>query len=284
MKKLIAIMTAGIIFYACQKNNNDSFKHELMIQEKIVIPADESSIARDSHEDQFNTFYGPAVQFGEGHVRSWANISHDDKPLAIGIEFTEGVLQQQAEHQGSGDNHGHEVLLTLHQKAKALMPFDHLTMGFMGAGHPPPGIYSVPHFDFHFYKMPLEERLAIPSYPQAMSAFNNNPPQGYLPPAYVKAPAGEAQMGAHWMDVLSPEFNGQSFTHTFVYGSYDGKVNFFEPMATLAFLSSGTTVHKAIRQAQLFDPMNTYYPTRYNIWKDQDKNRHYIAMDQMVWR
>jgi hypothetical protein len=108
-------------------------------------------------------------------------------------------------------------------------------MGFMAAGHPPPGIYSVPHFDFHFYKMPLAERLAIPPYPQAMAAFNNNPLPGYLPTAYVKAPAGEAKMGAHWMDVTSPEFNGQPFTHTFVYGSYDGKVNFLEPMATLAF-------------------------------------------------
>ena len=284
MKKLIAIIAAGILISACQKNNNESFKDQLTTQEKIVIPAEESFIVANSEEVRFNTFYGPTVQFGEGHVRSWANISHDDKPLAIGIEFTEGVLHQQHEQQGGGDNHGHEVLLNLHHKAKVLMPFDHLTMGFMAAGHPPPGIYSVPHFDFHFYKMPLAERLAILPYPQAMTAFNNNPSAGYLPPAYVKAPAGEARMGAHWMDVLSPEFNGQPFTHTFVYGSYDGKVNFLEPMATQAFLMGGTTVHKSIRQPQLFDPINTYYPTRYNIWKNQDKNRHYLAMDQMVWR
>ena len=46
----------------------------------------------------------------------------------------------------------------------------------------------------------------------------------------------------------------------------------------------GTTVHKAIRQPQFFDPINTYYPTRYNIWKNEDNNRHYIAMDQMILR
>lgn len=284
MKKLIAMIAAGIFLSACQKNNHESFKDELTTQEKIVIPADENAIARNYSEDKYNTFYGPAVQFGDGHVRSWVNITHDDIPLAIGIEFTQGVLQQNHDHDGNGNEHGHEALLHLHQKAKALTPFDHLTMGFMASGHPPPGIYSVPHFDFHFYKMSFADRLAIPAYPQAMSAFNNNPPQGYLPPAYVKAPAGEAQMGTHWMDVLSPEFNGQPFTHTFVYGSYDGKVNFLEPMATLAFLSAGTTVHKVIRQPQLFDPTNTYYPTRYNIWKNDDKNRHYIAMDQMVLR
>ena len=282
MKNLLTFMLACILLSACQKNNDPDLKDKLTTQEKIKMPTDENSIAQHASEDHYNTFYGPAVQFGEGRVRSWVNISHDDVPLAIGIEFTDGVLQQ--EHGHDGQDHGHEVLLPLHQKAKALTPFDHVTMGFMAEGHPPPGIYSVPHFDIHFYKMSLEERLAIPAYPLAMAAFNNNPPSGYLPPAYVKAPAGEAKMGAHWMDVLSPEFNGQPFTHTFVYGSYDGKVNFLEPMVTLDFISGGTTVHKAIRQPQFFDPTNTYYPTRYNIWKDESNNRHYISMDQMVLR
>lgn len=248
------------------------------------MPFEAPTSARALEEIRYNTFYGPTVQFGEGHVRSWVNVTHEDKPLAIGIEFTEGALQQVHDHVGTTGEHGHEALLALHQKAAALMPFDHVTMGFMAAGHPPPGIYSVPHFDFHFYKMPLADRLAIPAYSMAMPAFNNNPPAGYLPPLYVKSPAGEARMGAHWMDVTSPEFNGQPFTHTFVYGSYDGKVNFLEPMATLAFLESGATVHKAIRQPQLFDPANTYYPTRFNIWKNARNKRHYLAMDEMVWR
>ena len=292
MKKLFVVIIAINVFYGCKKNNdvvNDDSRSTgartssaLSTQEKIIIQGDEPTAANNLQDERYNTFYGPAVQFGQGHVRSWVNISHDDKPLAIGIEFTDGVLQQ--EHGHEGEEHGHAVLLPLHQKAQALTPFDHLTMGFMAAGHPPPGIYSVPHFDFHFYKMSLDERMAIPTYPQAIAAFNNNPPAAFLPPAYVKAPAGEAQMGAHWMDVLSPEFNGQSFTHTFVYGSYDGKVNFLEPMATLAFLNAGTTVHKAIRQPQLFAPINTYYPTRYTIWKDERNSRHYVALDQMQWR
>ena len=283
MKKLMKFIIAGILFTSCQKSNEMANRDSLNGNDNIVIPIGYTSV-RSEAEIKYNTFYGPTVQFGEGHVRSWTNISHDDKPLAIGIEFTEGVLHQTHEHNGVTGEHGHEALLQLHQKASALMPFDHLTMGFMAAGHPPPGIYSVPHFDFHFYKMSLSERLAIPAYPAALAAFNNIPPAGYLPPLYAKAPAGEARMGAHWMDVTSPEFNGQPFTHTFVYGSYNGKVNFLEPMVTLAFLESGATVHKAIRQPQLFDPTNTYYPTRYNIWKNADNKRHYLAMDEMVWR
>lgn len=286
---LLPTLLLGISVGSCKKDDSIPVKaEELFTHEKIVIPVDGiSNMAAPANAQEaaeYNTFYGPAVQFGKGHVRSWANISHEDKPLAIGIEFTAGVLQQQHLHEPDVNEHGHEALMPLHQKAKALMPFDHLTMGFMAAGHPPPGIYSVPHFDFHFYKMPLADRLAIPAYPLAIQAFNNNPPAGYLPPLYVKSPAGEARMGAHWSDVTSPEFNGQPFTHTFVYGSYDGKVNFLEPMVTLSFLQSGAEVHKAIRQPQYFDPANTYYPTRYNIWKNEDNNRHYLAMNQMVWR
>lgn len=282
MKKLIAIAAAGILFSACKKTNKHNNMDMLTTQENIVIPAESNTAAR-STEVEYNTFYGPAVQSGDGYVRSWVNITHDDIPLAIGIEFTRGVLTQHPEP--GEETHAHHALLRLHQKAKDLMPFDHITMGYMVIGHPPPGIYSVPHFDFHFYKMPLEQRLAIPEFATAPNLFNNLPPAGYIPPAYFRAPnEGIAQMGTHFIDLLSPEFQGQPFTHTFIYGSYDGKVTFLEPMITQAFFQSGATVHKAIRQPQLFDPVNKYYPTRYNIWKNESNNRHYVAMDQMVLR
>ena len=280
MEKLTTLIAAGIIFSACQRNNNESFKDELTTQKKIVIPDNENSIARNSEEDQYNTFYGPVVQMGEGHARSWVNITHDDKALAIGIEMTEGALQQ---HDESDDGHGPEFVFTLHQKAKGLTPFDHLGINWNPGGHPPPGIYTVPHFDFHFYKMPLADRLAIPSYATSPGGFNNIPPAGYIPPFYRPGEPIE-KMGKHWGDLLAPEFQGQPFTHTLIYGSYKGKVIFLEPMITLATLQSGATVHKEIRQPQLFDPINTYYPGRYNIWKNDDNNRHYIALDQMLWR
>jgi len=281
MKKLITIIATGIFFSSCQKNNNGSFKDELTIEGKIVIPQETNTLARNE-EVEYNTFYGPVVQMGEGHVRSWANISHDNIALAIGIEMTEGALQL---HDHDGDENSLEFLIQLHQKAKALMPFDHIVVNWNEHGHPPPGIYSAPHFDFHFYKMSLEQRLLIPAYAAAPGPFNNLPPTGYIPSGYFRGPnEGVPRMGSHWIDLLSPEFQGQPFTHTFIYGSNDGKVTFVEPMVTLATIKSGATIQKQIRQPQFFDPVDKYYPTRYNIWKNEDNNRHYIAMDQMVLR
>lgn len=281
MKKIFAIIIPIIVFYSCQKNNDRISKEELTTQEKIVTPAEKNIIAQTS-EVEYNTFYGPVVQMGEGHARSWVNITHDNQALAIGIEMTDGALLL---HDADDDGHSLEFLIPLHQKAKALTPFDHLVVNWNEHGHPPPGVYDAPHFDFHFYKMPLADRSDIPSYISSPDGFDNVPPTGYLPPLYVKAPGeGVEKMGAHWIDVTSPELHGQPFTHTFIYGSYNGKVTFVEPMVTLATMQSGITIHKEIRQPQYFNPVNMYYPTRYNIWKNENNSRHYVALDQMVWR
>jgi hypothetical protein len=45
-------------------------------------------------------------------------------------------------------------------------------------------------------------------------------------------------MGSHFVDITSPEFNGGIFTQTFIFGSYESNVIFYEPMITLDYLLS----------------------------------------------
>ncbi|UUZ55880.1 FAD-dependent monooxygenase [Massilia sp. H-1] len=47
-----------------------------------------------------------------------------------------------------------------------------------------------------------------------------------------------AHMGNHYADGKSPEFNGGSFTHTFILGAFDGGITFYEPMLTKEYLQS----------------------------------------------
>ena len=284
---LLLVITTASLYSSCKKSNLPAPKDLLSDESKISLPGDViqsgGPSARTTTGVEYNTFYGPVVSMGEGRIRSWVNISHDNQALAIGIEMTDGALQLQKEVP-QDDGPSMEFVLPLHQKAEVLTPFRHIVVNWNPNGHPPALIYTIPHFDFHFYKMSLDERLAIPSYQTDPSGFDVNPPAGYLPEGYIKSPGGEANMGAHWMDVTSPEFHGQPFTHTFVYGSYNGKVTFIEPMVTMATLQSGATIQKLIRQPKYVDPAGKYYPTRYNIWKDQDNDRHYIALDQMLLR
>ena len=73
-------------------------------------------------------------------------------------------------------------------------------------------------------------------------------------------------MGTHWLDVTSPELNGQPFTQTFIYGSYNGKVTFAEPMITLDFLKKTSSFERDIPQAAKVQKSG-YYPTKLNITK-----------------
>ncbi|HSR39348.1 MAG TPA: hypothetical protein VLL95_10575, partial [Phnomibacter sp.] len=87
-----------------------------------------------------------------------------------------------------------------------------------------------------------------------------------------------------WANLHAPEFNGQPFSHTFIYGSYDGKVTFYEPMITKAFIESKVATHQNFVPATLFDPDEAWYPTSYNIWYDPAKDRYYISLGGFTWR
>ena len=249
----------------------------------IVLPnTSNMSLRQSSPSEKYNTFYGPQVQMGNGHLRTWVNITHDGKPLAIGVEMTDGALTNLP--QDPNDVAAATFMLPLHQKAQAVTPFDHVVIDWNVNGHPPVGVYDVPHFDFHFYKISVATQMAIPPYNVDPTGFDVPIPAGYMPPIYVRIPEGVPQMGAHWFDPTSPEWHGGGFTSTFIYGTYNGHVIFDEPMITLATLQSGNTIQKDIPQPQYFDPSGTYYPTAYSIWKDPATGRHYVSLNNMVWR
>lgn len=287
---LMLLFLINSIFSSCKKSFDDPVSK---LDEKfpendaslVVMPGSGSfsSSVNSRNEEKYNTFYGSQVQMGNGHVRSWINITHSGRPLAIGLEMTGGALTNLP--QDPNDHAGATYQLTLHQKAQAVTPFDHIMLNWNVQGHEPPPIYGLPHFDMHFYKVGMEEVMNMTD----PVKFNILPPPGYIPAAYLFV-GGVPMMGAHWIDLMSPEIlppadpNYAAFTHTMIYGSYDGEVIFVEPMITRAFLQSGVTVQKWYRQPQYFDPTNTYYPQRYNIWKNEKNGRHYVALDEMIMR
>lgn len=288
---LMLLFLINSIFSSCKKSLDDPVpKTDEKFPENdislVVMPGSGSfsSSVNGRNEEKYNTFYGPQVQIGNGHVRTWINVTHSGRPLAIGLEMTAGALTNLPED--ANDHMAATWHLKFHQKAHEVTPFDHLMMNWNVMGHEPPPIYGLPHFDFHFYKVSMEEVMNTTD----PAKFAILPPPDYIPPMYFNPGGGVPMMGTHWIDLLSPEVqapgspNWAAFTHTMIYGSYDGKVTFVEPMITRAFLQSGVTVQKWYRQPQLFAPANTYYPQRYNIWKDTKTNRHYVALDEMMMR
>ena len=257
MKKLTAIMLMGVAMYvtACQKEN--------------------------AKKEIENTLYGPQVQVGEGNVRSWLTMGHDQKPVELGIELTPGALEH-LPHHGEGEAHP-SWTIPFHQVVGVATPFDHLTLNWNPEGHPP-SFFVAPHFDIHFYMTTEAERMGMPAWsPVTDALFNNYPPAGYMPVSYSTPPGAvgaEAAMGKHW---LPPPPSFLPFSHVMILGTYNGAFTFVEPMLTLSFLQSGQAVSKEYAQPAKFAKAG-YYPTKYNVWKDEKTGHHLVSLSQFVWR
>ena len=266
---------------ACQKQNQEQVlqtEESLSVSENVSVPNTGNLTSSRKKEHEYKTFYGPAVKMGNGHARSWINISKEDnEPLALGIELTANSFQgltQDPLNFAAGT-----FILKLHHKAMEVTPFDHITVNWEPNGHEPIGIYNVPHFDFHFYKISVADQLAITGAPTPL------PPAGYLPASYVIQGGTVPQMGTHWLDPSSSELSPPfAFTHTFIYGSNNGHVHFLEPMITRAFLLSGASYIKSYPQPIHFSPSGTYYPTEYMIWKNRENGRSYVFLADFEWR
>jgi hypothetical protein len=80
-RKIFLGIGALILFASCQKTqtiHTRSIQGTLSTSGKIVSPG--TGTERRAEVD-YNTFFGPTVQMGDGRARSWANITHDDKML-----------------------------------------------------------------------------------------------------------------------------------------------------------------------------------------------------------
>lgn len=265
---VLTLMMVAFFFSSCKKEISPTATSTALSEQKA------------SQEQKSNTFYGPEVSFGSGEIRSFATITHTGVPLELGVEITANAFSGLSTQPGE-----YSFIIPLHQKGQAVTPFNHIEVDWNPFGHPPIGIYDAPHFDFHFYKIPVDEQMAIPPYTdQTASLFDHYPEPGYIPSGYIPIPGGVPQMGKHWADVTSPEFNGGTFTKTFIYGTYNGAVTFYEPMITKAYIESTSSSTTAIRQPQYFSSGNTYYPTQYNVYTDPKTGNHYISLSGFVWR
>jgi hypothetical protein len=88
-------------------------------------------------------------------------------------------------------------------------------------------------------------------------------------------------MGVHWADVTSSELNGHPFTQTFLYGSFNGQVTFYEPMITLDFIKANPSYQRNIPVPARFAKTG-YYPTKMRIQKVKGITN--IILEDFVYR
>lgn len=230
--------------------------------------------------------YGPAAALGEGTARAYVSLAEDGSPLELGIAIDEAAMNTLPELPGVPPEQAFVVVNLVLPDGHGT-PFRTAMLDWNPRGHVPAEIYGLPHFDFHFYLIDDVEREAIdPSDPEWAAKAVRAPAPEFLPAGYV-LPENALEtvvvpaMGTHWIDPASGEFQGEEFDRTFIYGTWNGRVVFLEPMITKAYLVSGAGGERPIAAPERRSPAGLY-PTAYDVAFDEEAGEYRVSLVDFV--
>jgi hypothetical protein len=257
------------------------------------------------------TVHGEAQKLGNGLAQIYAELDAEGAPRVIGVSFDRAMLEGLPEmpntysrcfdknangriddpHECNGD---YELAFALPEELARTTPFKWVSVNWNPMGHPPPAppVWAVPHLDFHFYILereavrqirpgPCSELIHCDDFKRAQIPV----PKEYVHADHIDVGAAVPDMGNHLIDSKSPELvtEGRIFTHTFIFGAYDGRVSFYEPMITQAYLESRPDLCAPIKQPQAWE-VEGYYPTTYCIRYLPDDERYTVSLEEFVHR
>lgn len=238
------------------------------------------------------TEFGDPVSLGNGRVWTYTTVSNESSlgRVAHGLYLERDALAglpsaEDLANAGSdeyADKYGSEgETLEIHHKwsQEFFVPFpatDATPVTFLGlnwnpGGHPPPGVWTVPHFDIHFHLQSMATVDAI----TGPAAPTYDLPARYVPEGYARGPVVDERvitdMGEHLVDPTVPEMNGGEFSNTLIWGVADpdgdgtAEQTFVEPMLTREYLRT----HEGVDRRPVAQPA-TYaragrYPTAYEV-------------------
>lgn len=246
---------------------------------------------------------GEEFEVGKGSVMTYATKNPAGNLSSLGVHLDGDAFSfYDTEWEQLSESEKEEEMLEAHLSFPDEVDTHQFTFSgfhYNPTGHPPPGIYTVPHFDFHFYFI---EETTVENIPFGIAAYDI--PDEQMPPDYIFGDPRviEPVMGEHLLDSTAPEVINQDqslFTHTNIYGVYDpdidpgepddtveippfgevpvyggdgtGRLTFVEPMITNDFIRNSLTEEMAVEIAtpDVF-PVADAYPTQYVMKPDGD--------------
>lgn len=233
-----------------------------------------SASAQEGFPSSERTSWGRSVSVGEGEARAFLTRGRVGAPRYLGVWMSEDALRGLPEE---GEHVRHTIPLP--DGTGNVANVEWLTADWNPHGHAPADVYDVPHFDFHFYFDPREavERRIPPGecdedgdgeadHPVSCEVYERATEplaDAQRPPGYVPTEDAVPLMGSHWVREDAPELRSEQFTHTYIYGSFDGELTFLEPMVTRQFLDDlrGRVVTEVPTPRRF--PTRGFYPTEY---------------------
>lgn len=224
-----------------------------------------------------NTYVGKAVKVGDGTGQVVVEADATGNPTSIAVSLTpDAVTGQPTELNKQSPEGGWSYALP--------MPTDGPETGYSEVmidwnphGHPPQDVYTVPHFDFHFYALSPDKVEQIKFTGPDDPAIKVSD-AGLIPPDYQVIPdTAVPMMGVHAIDMTAPELHGKPFTATFIYGYDNGQLIFLEPMVTQAYLQTKPDETMPVKTPQHYSSPG-YYPTSYSVRYDAGQDRYLVEL------
>lgn len=226
------------------------------------------------------TYEGKAVRIGHGSAHTVVRTGDSGTPVSIGVVFTSGLLAGLPKAAKDKDP-DFPYQLPMPTKGPRTV-VDHVVINWESAGHPPPHVYDVPHFDFHFYLVSRMAQAKVKFKSQNESGDSGQQPPVELVPAGYVVPPGTAvpQMGVHAINPSAAEFHGQPFTATFIYGYYNKRQTFIEPMVSLAYLESKPSFSAPVARPASYTKPGAY-PSAYSVKYDAARKLYEVTLDEL---
>ena len=253
---------------------------------------------------------GQSVELGNGTVSTYAEFDDGDLPTAIGVVYSAGALEglptepSDQHHCFDRDGDGqlevdteciptHEFVIPLPDAVskRSDVPFEWALFNWNPTGHIPPGIYDVPHFDVHFYMAPIASVFALEDGACGLEYIRCDQhelakkplPPNYMNPDFQDVDAVVPAMGNHLIDVTGPEFNGEEWKRSWIFGVYDSEVIFYEEMLTRAFMLSQPDACYPIKSPPAVGRRG-FYPTESCVRYDAETGEHTVSMEGFEFR
>lgn len=183
------------------------------------------------------TVDGECADIYGGQVCTWATIDATDKVTEFGMTVPLATVEGAPAEMEMAWPPVAQGSIALPEAAQAATGMSHVTVYWEAHGHPP-GPYLTPHWDFHFYSIPVAAQTAIDC---SDTTKPTTLPVGYaledaeIPGLGVLVGMCVPGMGMHSLPA-SELTSTEVFTGTMVMGYYGGQTIFIEPMISSAKL------------------------------------------------
>jgi hypothetical protein len=237
--------------------------------------------AAAQEQDQFppreRTFWGAPQRLGEGSAAVFLTRGRSGAPRYLGVWFTASALDGLPTAE---ERRANATDLPLPRATADLTNVRWISVDWNPEGRPV-AEFDAPNFGFRFSLLSRREALReirsgecdrngdgtpdteVPCEVFERGTVSLSPRR--RPPGYVPTDEVLPLVGNRWIRRDTPEFDGESRTHTLLYGAFDGAITAIEPVVALDYLE--TLRGREIADVAAPEAYDRYgfYPTQYVV-------------------